>query len=258
MSDDVPNPPGQPATSPEPAQAPPRPVDPWAVRPATAYGAGPPRATPAQEGREPVAVAALVFGIVPLFAGVVGIVLGFVALARIRRSGRAGRRLAVIGLALGTAWLLVSVAAAALGARYLVNRYIPHRDAAGQLTSETHLPTSQLRVGDCIATLPTRGAATAAARSCAKPHVAEVFARQELPTGPYPGVQETGGAALAVCRQALPGYVGAPAGATGYSIYDRYPSEQSWQRGQHAVLCILYRSPERTVTGSARSAGPAA
>lgn len=50
------------------------------------------------------AVLALVFGII---GGLLGIVFGHVALSQIRRTGEAGRGMAIAGLALGYAYLAV-------------------------------------------------------------------------------------------------------------------------------------------------------
>jgi hypothetical protein len=56
-----------------------------------------------------MAVAALIFGILPVFAGLLGIGLGIGALGRIKRSGRAGRGMAIAGIVLASLWLVLLV-----------------------------------------------------------------------------------------------------------------------------------------------------
>ena len=63
-----------------------------------------------------MAIAALIVGIaglvVPLVGQIAAIVLGAVALSRIKRSGRPGRGMAIAGISIGAAWIVVGILAA--------------------------------------------------------------------------------------------------------------------------------------------------
>jgi hypothetical protein len=61
---------------------------------------GPPQAT------DRFCVAALVFGIVPILGGILGIVFGVVGIIRTAGGQRRGRGIAVVGLVLGTLWIV--------------------------------------------------------------------------------------------------------------------------------------------------------
>lgn len=72
-----------------------------------------PPAPPREPGTNGAALAALIFGVVgpcALFA-LLGIVLGIIALAQIRRSRQKGTGLAIAGIILGFVWIVAAVAA---------------------------------------------------------------------------------------------------------------------------------------------------
>ena len=84
-------------------------------------------------GTDGLAVAALVVGIVgvlvPLVGQILAIVLGAVALGRIKRSGRQGRGMAIAGIWLGAAWIVVGVASAIAIPVFLNQRHEALHDA---------------------------------------------------------------------------------------------------------------------------------
>jgi hypothetical protein len=199
-----------------------------------------------------MAVWALVLGIVPVFAGLLGIGLGIAALSRIKRSGRKGRGLAVAGIVLGALWL---VALLGFTVRAALSDRV-HRDASGAPTSSGPVSLGDIRVGDCTKTLPLgTHIVTLNVVPCAQPHLGEVFLTYDFPSGGYPGEVEVTRESRGRCQEALPAYVGASPGETGYNIVYVKPSASSWARGRRHVICELVSPTHAELTGSARGAG---
>jgi hypothetical protein len=211
---------------------------------------GPP---PPAGGTEGMAVWALILGIVPLFAGLLGIGLGAGALHRVKRNGRKGRGLAVAGIVLGSLWLLGLLA---LTARAVVWGPRVHRDASGAPTSGGPVRLADLRAGDCTEGLPTGSRITTVdVVPCVKGHVGEVFLAYDFEPGTFPGTTEVTRLARGRCQAALPEYVGAAAGTTGYNIVYVKPTARSWALGQRHVLCLLTTPAHATLYGSMRGTG---
>jgi hypothetical protein len=201
-----------------------------------------------------MAVAALVFGILPMFGGLLGIGLGIGALARIRRSGRAGRGMAIAGIVLGALWLVVLVAATAVA--FVVGHDV-HRDSTGAPTSSGPVTLKDVRAGDCASTLPLgTHVVTVDVLPCDEPHLGEVYLTFDFAPGTYPGEPEVRRLTSGRCQAALPEYVGATPGATGYNIVFVKPSATSWSHGTRHVVCMLVRPSHERMTGSAKGAGP--
>jgi hypothetical protein len=106
--------PEQPAAGLSGGGSPPAATQPWG--PATG---GQPSATPAQSSTDGLAIAAGIVGIVSLvtsifvfgaLGGVVAIVLGAIAMGRVKRTGRGGRGMAITGLVTGILSVVVGIA----------------------------------------------------------------------------------------------------------------------------------------------------
>lgn len=112
---------------------------------------------------------------------------------------------------------------------------------------------SALRVGQC---LHQPGASNAIEEvevvPCDDPHDFEVFARVELPDGPYPGDDGVSDAAQPACTGRFAAYVGVEPSdsvlATGFLV----PSEEGWDGGDREVVCLLY-APDERLQGSMRA-----
>jgi hypothetical protein len=73
---------------------------------------------PPRGGNSGMAIAAMVCGIcgfLCLIPGVVGIILGFVALPQIKRTGQGGRGMAITGIVVGSFWIVAFVLLIILG-----------------------------------------------------------------------------------------------------------------------------------------------
>jgi hypothetical protein len=83
--------------------------------PAYPYGYGYP---PQQGGTNGMAIAAMVCGIcgfVCLVPGLVGIILGIVSLPQAKRNGQNGKGMAITGIAMGAAWIVLAALLILLG-----------------------------------------------------------------------------------------------------------------------------------------------
>src|SRR5438445_725672 len=105
-----------------------------------------PAGPPSQAGTDGFAIAALVLGIL----GVFGVVFGIIALRRIRRTGAHGRGLAIAGIVLSCSWIALIAVGAVLAAFGSA-----HRSSSGDLTVAGDVTLADLRVGDCVTSLPS-------------------------------------------------------------------------------------------------------
>ncbi len=164
-----------------------------------------------------VSVAALVTGIVGL--GPVPVALGVIGATRTSQGRRRGRWMAWVGLALGLLSIVVWVALS--GLVWLLLRPLPD-----DVTAPRYAAAQQVRVGNCLATVPHDGEVWAVrVVPCADAHEARVVARQNL-TNPPDGQNRLDEAATALCAgQPL------PAGATGLVVWAPTP-------GHATVTCL--------------------
>ncbi|MFF3252840.1 DUF4190 domain-containing protein [Actinacidiphila glaucinigra] len=211
------------------------------------YPAPPP--APPRPALDGFAVAALVAG---LLCGlpVVGVVLGAVALSRIKRTGDRGKGLAVTGLvlsALGTLYLAVMAA----GGAFQSGEGAEDGSFAGSRGGGSFA----LHKGDCVDTphddLVDRIARTAVA-PCARTHTAEVFGVFELPGGGYPGEDSISEAAESRCWRLTSAYaMDTWAFPKDVEVYYLAPSSESWVWGDRQVSCLFGRD-EGPLKGSLR------
>lgn len=216
--------------------APPPPSAPQWAAPATGPGGGPPAygAPPEQaRGTSGFAIAALVLGIIPILAGLLGIVFGIVALLRIRKTSQRGRGLAIAGIVLGTLWLVALTAliiAAAMSE--------PERTADGRVTGRGTVILDDLRVGDCPASAPDEGARTTKVVPCTEAHRAEVYATFPLSAPSFPGEAEVTRFATGGCNERLATFVG-QGRVDSFDIFYVAPNDRSWPLGDREVICLL-------------------
>jgi hypothetical protein len=159
--------------------------------------------------------------------------------------------LAISGIVLSSCWIAligVGAAVAALGSA--------HRSRSGDVTVAGDISLSDLRVGDCIISLPSGAVATVRVGPCSDPHAGEVYDVASLPAGPYPGDDQVRRLSAGLCQEALPGYVSAPPGTSGYAINYLRPLEASWSNGDRGVACIAHDPSGAPLVGSIRGRGP--
>jgi hypothetical protein len=232
-------------------------------------------------GPHPLAVAALVTGIVGLVP--VSVACAAVALSRLRGSSRSGRAQAVGGLLASVLWVLVSVAVAAvLIVRASSGAAPPDTSAAGGGQAGAGAPTSasssgpssgsagsspaprqlipsiqaprfdaaiRLSRGDCIVELPTSGEIDGIVLTeCTRPHQAQVGATFSPAGSSYPGLDRLG----SIARSQGPVRLGKAlrAGAPPLIWRMLIPEKSEWDGGDHSIKCLFQAEKGRLLSSS--------
>lgn len=193
---------------------------------------GPPPEAPART-RDPLGVITFVLGLLGFLVITVpvALILGVAALARIRRTGRRGRGLAVAGLTLAVLWAAgfaaLIVSAADEG---------PKRSPSGQIESPATVRPDYLKPGDCVTGVEEGDVDEVQAVPCDKPGVGEVFAVFELTEKSWPGEARVADLASERCSDSYK----APSGQVGQEpdVMFIVPTEDSWKYGDRSVVCI--------------------
>lgn len=212
------------------------------------YG-GPYRTLPPVNG---FAVAALVFGVL-CFLPLVGLALGAVALAQIKKRGERGKGMAIGGMAVSVVGALLLVAAFATGgARDFWEGF---QEAARESGT-----TFSLEKGECfvepsgslegytydVDTVP-----------CDEEHDGEVFAGFRLPDGDWPGDDAVTEAADERCYAEADAYaMDYWAWASDADVYYFTPTRESWGYGDREITCMFgSMDVGGSLTGSVRADG---
>ncbi|MDQ7908156.1 DUF4190 domain-containing protein [Phytohabitans sp. ZYX-F-186] len=216
----------------------------WGQQPPGQWGQQP----PGQWGQQPqttngFAIASLIFGV--LGGILLSVIFGFVALSQIRRRGQSGKGLAIAGISLSGAWVLVIVAVAVVGA------LSSGTDPDGPTLADSgDVDVQELAPGQCINGLKEgRAIGDLPAVACTEPHEAEVFAVFELPGGGFPGDQEVAKLAEDGCVERLDTHAPKVADDPSVEVYFLHPTRTSWRLGDHSVACVAMSSTGK-VTGS--------
>ncbi|MFI5683826.1 DUF4190 domain-containing protein [Streptomyces sp. NPDC051636] len=255
----IPPPPGphQPDGSyPPPSPYSPYPQGPYGQQPQGPYGQPPYQ--PWTQGYSPynrpaavngLAIAALVLGILCFLPGV-GLVLGLVALAQIRKRGERGKGMAIAGCVLSGIGLALWVAALATGgaADFWQGLKDGARDGA----------SISLAKGECF---NAPGGSLEGETydvdkvPCAGEHDGEVFASFELTGGPYPGDSAVTDRADERCYNLQDSYaMDGWAVPDDVDVYYLTPTRDSWAAGDREVTCVFGNTDEGAgLTGSLRN-----
>jgi hypothetical protein len=180
--------------------------------------------------------------------GILGIVFGFIALNRIKQSGRPGRGMAITGIVCGSLWIVLVGAGFALAVANDANR-----DGAGNVTSAGDVQATDLRIGDCLEQAPLGSTVTVHVVPCRQPHAAEVYAQFKLEGSRFPGADQVDRFGGGGCRARVAGYAG-QAAAEDYDLYYLVPTATTWLTGDRDVTCLLGGSGGGSLTGTLRSA----
>ncbi|WP_339155451.1 DUF4190 domain-containing protein [Actinomadura luteofluorescens] len=227
--------PGQPGPqAPYPAPPPPMPGD---HGPGSPYGSG-------AEKTNGLAIAAFVTGLLGCL-GVVGLVLGAVALSQISKKGGKGRGLAIAGIVLSCLWIVGGIAAFALsgdgssgdaGATPKVTQ-----------TKPKEVDAKKMKVGDCIN--DNSGATSTATEEpvevesvkivpCAGPHDGEVTAVFRLKGFVMPPEARLQQLASNGCKLRTQARINRDPAARGIANSYYYPTADSWKSGDRVVTCV--------------------
>ncbi|MER6467543.1 DUF4190 domain-containing protein [Streptomyces collinus] len=236
-------------------QQPPTPYPQGAYGPQVPYG---PPYRPWTQGYSPynrpapvngLAIASLVFGVLCCVPGV-GLVLGPLALRRIRRRGERGTGLAVGGTVLSAIGLVLWALILATGGASAFWQGV--KEGARDGASVT------LVKGECFDAPGGRLAGETRdvdVVPCSGGHDGEVFGSFRLKDGDYPGDASVGDTAGARCYGLRDGYaMDGWAVPDDVDVYYLTPTEESWSAGDRAVTCLFGSVTEGAdLTGSLRN-----
>jgi len=173
---------------------------------------------------------------------VVGLVLGVIALVRVRSGQAAGKGMAIGAVVVSGAWLAVGTVVVILLA--VLGNSLAGRDDDGRIVDSGRVFLADLRVGDCVEdVLQETKLKTVVGVPCSEPHQHEVFGTFEFPDGPFPGQDSVDQQSEARCFALLPAYVGGP--ARGLELVYLRPDRGGWDLDR-GVLCLV-------TTGTLRS-----
>lgn len=192
-----------------------------------------------------LAIASLITAIV---IAPVGIVLGFVALARLKGTAIRGRGLAITGIVVGFLVLAAGIAAAALfmvGSGSTSDKPLP-----ADVSSPQEATVFQLTVGNCLQAAPSRMSDTVTVVPCSEPHGAQVISQFTPTTASYPSdeaqyEEDTRDACIGSIQPLIPD------GITTDDLFYSYlrPSKADWVSVKHSQ-CLVGVNDGGTITGS--------
>ncbi|MCV7155234.1 septum formation family protein [Mycolicibacterium pyrenivorans] len=140
----------------------------------------------------------------------------------------------------GKGWVIAALVLAVLAAVVIGAVILLQAFGDGNVTA------TDVKVGDCLAEIPGGDqVARVQTIGCDQQHAGEVFAVLLMPDGDFPG-REAVEAYHKRCSPELASY--SPASMTDDSVqlYVLYPTAETWEDGDRAVICIATLDPPRT------------
>jgi Domain of unknown function (DUF4190)/Septum formation len=208
------NPPGQP--------------QPYPPQPYAQYGQQP--AYPPPRSTNGFAIASLILGILGVI--LLSVIFGIIALSQTKDGKQAGRGMAIAGLVISGAWILLAV--------MVVVALIVFGNGSVRATD--------VKVGECIETTPAEMAnvKTLPKVSCDKPHEGEVYALLPVSGDTFPGQTALRDEYEKKCVSGLDSYSPKAAADSAYQIFVLYPTQQTWDQGDRRVACLTITPDKRT------------
>lgn len=204
------------------------------------YGAPPPPPAGEPESTNGFAIASLICGIVaPCGAGLLAVVFGIVALVQLRQRRQKGKGMAIAGLVLTGAWVLVFAAIITIS---IIASGADRDPQSGDITSGGNIPVTSLQPGDCVNGLEEgRVGLTLPAVPCAEPHEAEVYSVFDVnQDGSWPGQDPIIEEAQDRCLRDLEDNFPDEYADNQVDIFYLHPSEATWRTGDREVVCLTY------------------
>ena len=128
----------------------------------------------------------------------------------------------------------------------------PSRDESGALDGAQDVSALDLQAGDCFNGGEGDEITDVAGVPCGEPHVYEVYAVAEHPDGDFPGSDALQAKAEDLCVPPFEEYVGLSYEQSQFVVQTIDPSEETWQAGDRATLCVLSTEDKAEQTGSAK------
>ena len=229
---------------------------------------GPGRRAAAPPGKaNGFAVASFVLGVIGItvIGAIASVVLGYMALGQIRRTGQRGRGLAIAGLALSALWLVV------IGAYFVLPGGSPSKPPAptGHSSAPTAGPTPSashgalstnvfaLRPGQCFQNPPASqtvlGVTYVTVVPCSTPHNAQAFVQFNAAGTGYPGVEALKRQADTGCHTRIKQNVQSSKIKNSMTLHYLYPLQASWAGGHKTITCLIVAAKPNLKTSLLRS-----
>jgi hypothetical protein len=189
------------------------------------------------------------FGIVGISA-ILGIVLGLVALRRMRRTMQRGKGLAIAGIVLGIAWLAVAVVLVATGTIFGSPTPAPS-SASGQPVNPFSLITGNCFDNPAVTPGHVTDVGSVVRTTCTKPHNAQIFATFAVSGAirSYPGSAKLTDLASSGCNTRAKASLDSSMITNSMQIRLLFPLQSSWTAGHRTISCIIY-NPTATMKSS--------
>jgi len=202
-----------------------------------------------------MAVTSFVLGLLGVvgISAILGIVLGIVALRRIRATLQRGRGWAIAGIVLGSVWLVVAVALVATGT--ILGSTTPTPSAG----SSQGVDPFALTTGDCfnnpaVTAGHTTDVASVVRTTCTKPHNAQIFATFSAgSSASYPGSAKLTNIASSGCSARAKTSLTGSLITSSMQIRLLFPLQSSWAAGHRTISCIIYSATTTLKTSVVKS-----
>ncbi|MET7995973.1 septum formation family protein [Amycolatopsis sp. NPDC005232] len=193
----------------------------------------PPRATGNTNG---FAITSLVLAFLPATLWL-SVIFGILALVQIRRKGQRGRGLAIAGLSISGAWVLLIAAAIAIGVA--TGGFAPAADNAAAAVAGKSVFAAQK--GQCFTTYDEQ-TSNIEKVPCDKPHHSEIYGLVMLPgddTDAYPGDATLSAQARQYCEAEQRNFFATTTPPSDLVMAVYYPDEGTWQHHRHSAVCTF-------------------
>jgi hypothetical protein len=186
-----------------------------------------------------LAIASFVLALLGCCAGIVPMIMSWVAMSRARRGIAGGHGLAMAAFIISILYLVATIVGTVLAFKLLT-----FRGADGTITKEGYLPAGELRAGDCL-DRPGRNPLFVKVQPCAFPHETELMAR--IPA--VSSVPESQYAAL--CVPAFQAYVGIPPQRS-QLVLSAIPVRASTFGDASGIACLVGQKDDAQIVGTLR------
>jgi hypothetical protein len=192
-----------------------------------------------------LAITSLVLGILG-FLGITaaaGVILGIVALTRVRARLQRGKGLAIAGIVVSAAWIVlfaILIIAAAVTYTPLPQNSSSGPASSAQVRHRGSVDVFSLRVGQCFDNPPGQApdVNTVPVLACTRPHNAQVFAEFSVRGGAYPGLAALQRRATSGCNARI-ARLDQQKVSGNMDIRFLFPRLLSWYRGHREIACIV-------------------
>ncbi len=214
--------------------------------------AGPPQPGYAPAGPPPASGQTSGWAVASLVLGLLGVVLlsaifGVVALRRIKRLGQQGRGLAIAGLILSGAWIVIFAVIGVVANLGNATR----SPTTGKIIHSGSLSVLSLAVGDCF-NYPSGATSltSVTAIPCGQAHNAQIYAKFSVSgsDSSYPGTAALTRLSVSGCKADV-GSLDRSKITNSMTLRYLYPEPGTWSDGNHVVACFI-ANPAADITSS--------